>query len=178
MNSLKVFAAFIFGAGIGAGVTYKIVKDKCQAKANEDIEKIRELYLDKTQEVKVEIVTPNPVEEAEKAKNKPDIFGYASKLKEEGYVDYAKTIKEEPTIESDISYISDVEFGEEDEYDVIILTYYADGVLTDDTDEPIDGFMDTVGNFTTHFDGDICYVRNDRLKAYYEIDRDYSNYGD
>lgn len=181
MNEVKIFLAFVAGAGIGSAVTYKLVKDKFQKKANEDIEAIRELYSEKKPDEKIEENIPQSTE-AEKAKNKPDIMEYASKLKESGYVDYSRSVvAEEETMSKDISYISIDEFGEDELYDTIILTYYADGVLTDETDEPIDDFMDIVGNFTTHFgeyDDDICYVRNDRRKAYYEIDRDYSNFGE
>ena len=74
------------------------------------------------------------------------------------------------------------EFGEFDDYETISLTYYADGVLTDDMDEPIEDVDGLVGvDSLSHFgeyEDDSVFVRNDRMKADYEILSDLRNYSD
>ena len=77
-------------------------------------------------------------------------------------------------MEDDRPYvISPDEFGELDDYDLISLTYYADEVLADDIDEIVEDVDDVVGlDSLTHFgeyEPDSVFVRNDRLKADYEI---------
>ena len=69
--------------------------------------------------------------------------------------------------------ISPDEFGEADDYDMISLTYYADKVLADDWNDPIEDIEATVGSDSlTHFgeyEEDSVFVRNDRLRVDYEI---------
>ena len=73
------------------------------------------------------------------------------------------------------------EFGEED-YAVISLNYYADGVLADDWDKVIEDVENTVGeDFANHFgeyEDDSVFVRNDELEKDYEILLDMRNYSD
>ena len=79
-----------------------------------------------------------------------------------------------------IEVIPPDEFGEYDDYDLIGLTYYANDVLTDDGDFPIDDPEEVVGpdalDSFGEWEDDTVYVRNDTLKCYYEICRDNSEY--
>ena len=63
--------------------------------------------------------------------------------------------------------ITPEEFGSQYDYDPVSLTYYADGVLTDDNNEEVDDISDIVPvDFADHFgeyEDDSVYVRNDRL---------------
>ena len=81
-----------------------------------------------------------------------------------------------------IEVIPPDEFGEDDDYDLISITYYADGVLADDGNYPIDDVEDTVGpdalDSFGEWEDDAVYVRNDKRKCYYEILRDVENYSD
>ena len=74
------------------------------------------------------------------------------------------------------------EFGEFEEYETISLTYYADQVLADDNNEPVEDVEETVGFASLgHFgeyEDDSVFVRNDRLKCDYEILLDSRNYAD
>jgi hypothetical protein len=78
--------------------------------------------------------------------------------------------------------ISPDEFGEIDGYAEITLTYYADGYLTDDQDELVEDVDGTVGyKSLEHFgdyEDDAVHVRNDNLKADYEILLDVRDYAD
>ena len=73
-------------------------------------------------------------------------------------------------------------FGEDCEYETITLTRYSDGVVADENDEPLDDFEDVIGtdweNRFGEYEPDAVYVRNDILKADYEILRDNRKYSD
>ena len=74
------------------------------------------------------------------------------------------------------------ELGEADGYEVESLTYYADGVLTDDWDHPIEDVVGYVGeDFSSHFgeyEEDAVHIRNDILKKDFEILKDLTNFAD
>ena len=78
--------------------------------------------------------------------------------------------------------ISPDDFGEEDDYEIESLNYYADGVLTDDWDNIIGNVDDIVGEESLeHFgeyETDTVFVRNDRLRTYFEVMRDLRRYED
>ena len=78
--------------------------------------------------------------------------------------------------------ITPEEFGENNHYDRITLTYYADHVLADENDEIIRDVEETIGfgslNHFGEYEADIVYVQNDILKCYYEITRDLRKYED
>lgn len=62
-----------------------------------------------------------------------------------------------------------------DGYERISLTYYADGVLADEDNEPVDDIEEIVGDGLEHFgeyEEDSVFVRNDAKKCDYEILRD------
>ena len=69
--------------------------------------------------------------------------------------------------------ISPEEYGERDGYDLYSYTYYADKVLADEYNEPIEDVDSIIGlESLKHFGeygDDSVYVRNDELKADYEI---------
>ena len=72
------------------------------------------------------------------------------------------------------------EFGEKDNYEQISLTYYIDGILADDFDEPIDDIDDVIGltavNHFGEYEPDSVFVRNDERKCDYEVLLDQREY--
>ena len=80
--------------------------------------------------------------------------------------------------------ISPDEFGDQDGYDKVSLTYYSDGTVTDDDDRAMNEneVEETIGKDSlTHFgeyEDDSVFVRNDRLKADYEILMDQRTYAE
>jgi hypothetical protein len=162
---------FTVGAAIGSAVTWKYIKTKYERIAQEEIDSVKEVFFKKKQEAD------------EKA-----AYEEMARL----YSD----VRPEPTVERDFReevehmedgprVISPDEFGElGDEYETMSLTYYADGVLADDMDEPIDDVDDIVGTESlNHFgdydgDEDSVFVRNDRMRCDYEILRDTRNYSE
>lgn len=78
--------------------------------------------------------------------------------------------------------IPPTEFDMLDDYDVIELTYFSDGVLVDDDGQVITNIDAVVGEESLkHFgeyEDDCVHVRNDRLKCDYEIIKDLETYAD
>ena len=74
------------------------------------------------------------------------------------------------------------EYGELHAYETLNLNYYADGVLTDDLDNPIEDVESLVpADFADHFgeyDDNAVFVRNDNLECDYEILRDLRKFTD
>ena len=205
----KVFAnfvMFIIGAAIGFAVTWKLVKTKYEQIAQEEIDSVKETFskLEKQAEnyspddtTIVKNFTDDNVNDDAMQKDYESILKDHKYLnidedrndedRSNSYTKYTleKTRKEDLDMEYNRPYvISPEEFDDNDEYNVISLTYYADGVLTDDMDEPIDpeDIDDLVGkDFADHFgeyEENSIFVRNDAMQTDYEILRDLQRYNE
>ena len=73
------------------------------------------------------------------------------------------------------------EFEDDDSYETIYLTYYADGILADEMDKPVK-IENTVGKEALkHFgeyEDDMLHVRDDKGKIYYEVAKDNRKFSD
>ena len=181
-NKVKELFMFASGVAIGSVVTWKFLETKYEQLIQEEIESVREVYKrdyepsEPAECIEEEIGSMQKA--ADDAKDKPSIVEYASMLQKEGYTDYSAISKKEE--KKEVAAIVDgpyvippEEFGEFDEYRQISLTYYSDGVLTDDNNDIIDDVEEVVGSESLkHFgeyEDDAVHVRNDRLKCDYEI---------
>lgn len=190
MKLFKGLCIFAAGALAGAAVAARVVRDKYQQEAEEEIAEMREYY----RELRKENVEKYPVQneevESEKEENTKDEYNKIVK----DYTNYTqyndietkenkKEEKEERTNYE--PFIIDVEeFGEDPTYDTATLTYYKDKVLTDDLDDVIDYSVAGEENlkiFDEHPDCKAIYVRDDIYMVDYEIIRDpyqYDEYDD
>ena len=183
MSKLSTVVAFIAGAAVGCIVSWGYNKAKYEKRAKEEIEMKQEV-IDR-REARIE---ENRIK-AEAAIQKPDLTEYNAKLRKEGYTNYSTSSNSlndrvGPN-DSGIPYvISPEQFGENEEYDTLSLTYYADGVLTDSQDDPItfDEVESIVGPDALksfgEYEDDSVFVRDDELKNDYEILLDGRNYAD
>lgn len=194
MKLFKGLCIFAAGALAGAAVAARVVRDKYQQEAEEEIAEMREYY----RELRKNAKTPNEdkmLEEdennkEEKEENTKDEYNKIVK----DYTNYTqyndtetkenkKEEKEERTNYE--PFIIDVEeFGEDPTYDTATLTYYKDKVLTNDLDDIIDYSVAGEENlkiFDEHPDCKAIYVRDDIYMVDYEILRDpyqYDEYDD
>lgn len=193
-DNFKGLLIFTIGAAVGSIATYKLVKTKAEeianAKSDSEIEEIREYYDNLVKQLKKseeESDDSNETVSAETVKvtNKPNLSEYTSKLEESGYVDYSTT-KKDYKVEEDKDipepYIIDPEeYGDMEGYDFDELTLWADGVLTDNFDEPVD-INSTIGeDALNHFgedEDDVIHVRNDARQMDYEVLRVLEKYSD
>ena len=181
MNStLNNVLIFVTGVAIGSAITWKLLDTKYEMLMSEESESIKtelkRLY---------GIETKSETEDKQDTEQQTaDIREYAAKLAEQRYTDYTDiTTLEKKEVAKVKPYIIEPErYGEIYEYDTISLTYYADGVLADDSDEKIEDVDEIVGaDSLEHFgeyEEDCVFVRNDELKCDYEILRDYRKYSD
>ena len=163
---------FIFAAGVVAGAVAGayLVKDKVMADAKQEIEEVREYYKSKKETKKEE----KPVEEKEETKveEKEEYQEITRK-----YTNYNKIEETPKQAVNDMPYmINPEDFGEEEGYDTLTLTYFADRVLVDDVDDVIDDPDPVVGlenlKVFDEFNASAIYVRNDIWKTDFEILKD------
>lgn len=177
MNN-KIVNIFLFtvGAAIGSAVTWKLVKTKYEKMAITEIDAIRKFYFEKVDEMTQR--EKESINTMETLRDRVAALGYTPSEEKE-----TNTEKEGEQMPKDKPYVvSPDEFGEEDDYEIESLNYYADGVLTDDWDNIIGNIDDIVGEESLeHFgeyETDTVYVRNDRLRTYFEVMRDLRRYED
>lgn len=191
MNKTVNFTMFILGAAIGSVVTWKYIKHKYEQIAQDEIDSVKEVFLKRETDISLD---ENSRSKAEHAKDKPSVVEYAARLREQGYTtNYSngeKNEKEEskpmrvlitrPLADNKPYVISPEEFGDQEDYDKISLTYYADKRLADDNDELVEDVDNVVGldslNSFGEYEDDSVFVRNDILKCDYEILLDQRKY--
>lgn len=177
-NKLFNVLTFIVGAAVGSAVTWKLLKTKYEQIAQEEIDSVKEVYSRRSESAKKPDEEPH--EEEYNLGQKVADLGYTSW---DQYIEESNRRKEDEPMLRDRPYvIPPEEFGDADGYDCISLNYYADGVLTDDWDNPIEDVESMVGKESlTHFgeyEDDSVFVRNDHMKAEFEILLDSRNFSD
>lgn len=202
MKLFKGLCIFAAGALAGAAVATRVVREKYQQEAEEEIAEMRDYY----RELRKNAKTPDEdkmLEEDENSKEEKeenDKNEYDEIVK--GYTNYTQYLskaaakyfdtetkenkKEEKEERTNYEpFIIDVEeFGEDPTYDTATLTYYKDKVLTNDLDDVIDYSVAGEENlkiFDEHPDCKAIYVRDDIYMVDYEIIRDpyqYDEYDD
>lgn len=169
-STLSKFLIFAAGAAVGSAVSWRILKPYYEQIAREEIESVKETFARR----KAEFIS----------NDKEDIQPTEEETKE--YNDLADEYRMSDSRKEDHMtrpyVIPPEEFGDYPDYERVSLTYYADGVLTDENDDPIDDVEDVVGedSLTTFgkFEDDSVFVRDDELKRDYEILADTRRYAD
>ena len=171
-NTLICVLAFSSGAAVGAAVSWRLLKTKYEQIAQEEIDSVKEMYSTSEETDDEEYAVEGIAEETTKPKEE-----YATILESEGYTNYSNVKTEKggsAIMDTERPYvISPDEYGEFEGYDTETLTYYKDGIVTDDQDniiEDVDGLIgeDSLKTFGQYED-DAVHVRNDALKTDYEI---------
>lgn len=182
---MKGFLLFAAGAVAGAITGAVLVKNKVMADAQQEIEEVREYYKNKKQEEKKveQVEETKSIEEPKEEAEEEEQEEYKEITKR--YVDYsnpnkAVEIPKNYMQAEDEPYVIDPEeFGgnEEEGWDVMTLTYFADKVLVDDVDDVIEDPDPVVGLenlkvFDEFPDAMSVYVRNEVWRTDFEILRD------
>lgn len=172
--SIKIGLSFVLGAAVGSGTTFYFLKSYFEKREEENVQSVKDtleqIYKKEVDEKKEEIdeVFEEPEFVMDETEN-VDAIEYAKILAKNRYAS-----KNEDTEKKERPYvISPKDFGEYEEYTKISLLYTADSVLLDENYEPIENPNSSVGLASLeHFgeyEDDAVHVRNDRLKADYEI---------
>ena len=175
-RGIKYLFAFSLGAAAGVAASWHFLKTKYEQITKEEVESFKEYWSNRNaEENNITEDEPAPEEESELSKT---LRMYDDILDEEDYIENKE--EEGSKVLNKPVVISPNELGEIEDYDIIDLVYYSDGVLTDDKCGPIKDIANTVGaDFANHFgqyEPDAVHIRNDRLKCYYEILADEEQY--
>jgi uncharacterized protein YneF (UPF0154 family) len=185
MNSKVVgVVAFLTGAAVGVFATWRVLKEQYERRAEEDIQSVREMYARRGYKIDNDKSVEEPTEvdyEAVKEVNKQLVadLGYDSAIIEKN----EENEKKGEPIAMDKPYVIDpMDSGNGGEYEIVSLTYYSDGVLVDESGEPIEDMESMIGvNPLDHFgeyEDDSVFVRDDDLRIDYEILRDFGTYAE
>lgn len=194
MKLFKGLCIFAAGALAGAAVAARVVREKYQQEAEEEIAEMRDYYRELRKNAKtpdedkmLEEDENSKEEKEENTKNEYDeiVKGYTN-YTQYNDIETKENKKEEKEERTNYEpFIIDVEeFGEDPTYDTATLTYYKDKVLTNDLDDVIDYSVAGEENlkiFDEHPDCKAIYVRDDIYMVDYEILRDpyqYDEYDD
>ena len=166
----KVFltvTAFAFGAASGSVAAWYISKKKYEQIIQEEIDSVKKVFANRVQEEPKELEEKDTEAEEEIMKKeietaKVDYNKIASS--------YNKTSNKDDVVDPYV--ISPDEFGSDEEYSIVSLTYHADFKLVDGEGELVDiestvGYM-SLGNFGEYED-DCVHVRNENTKIDYEV---------
>ena len=186
---------FTVGAAVGSAVTWKLVKNKYEQIANEEIASVKEEYADLLGRMKTKLKKDCSCENSTDAEN--DI--YTDDYDQAEYDELASIYRSSDEDEEDseegckwdldedeVPYMNAPYVITPDDfsssppgYNAQPLNYFADGVLADDwgvvldLDETIG--EDSVEHFGEYVD-DVVYVRDERLEIDYEVTRDPRTY--
>lgn len=171
---------FTTGTAIGSIVTWKLVKTKYEQLNKEDLESMREYYENKYRNEKTVMDVEPECDDTESVEGEVNREEYDNIINENGYDNVKENEEEEDDDMIEPYVIAPEEYWEAD-YPTISLTYYeGDDTLADDDDKIIKNVDELVGeDFASHFgeyEEDSVYIRNDNVKAVYEILRDYGSY--
>lgn len=197
MGKLRTTVAFFVGATLGGATTWYFLKDKYAQLAEEEINSVKEAFAQKERKQMdgiLKVYREGPEEGAThavmaKVQEKGSIADYARRVQNGEPMKYSKTSvppKPETSAKSKNTgehpyVIPPEEFAELDGYTPISLTYFADGVLSDESGAVIDDVEEIVGDGLDHFgeyEDDSVFIRNDAKRCDYEILRDERTYGE
>lgn len=173
---------FTAGAAIGVAVTHKYFKTKYERIAQEEIDSVKRAFSESQQSEPTEGSTEN---DGASAPNPEEVAAYNAIVTQQGYSDSdapVKSVGKEVEGVSRPYVISPADFDTEDDYEAYSLTYYEDGVLADEQNNPIENVDEMVGldslNHFGEYEDDAVHVRNDAMQCDFEILRDLRNYSD
>ena len=160
---------FAFGGAVGAGASWYFWKEYHRKRADEEIQSVKDAFASK----KAEEGKSEKKEVQMTVDLEADSVAY-EKERQSKLQDYRAMVRE----------IRPEEFDTLDNYDAVCYTYYADGVLVDEDEDPLEipEIATAIGlDFASHFgdyDEDSVHIRNDLRHIDYEIVRDLRKYGD
>lgn len=195
----KLFNVLLFatGAAVGSLVTWKVMTIKREQIIQEEIDSFKETYAlcmggknnephDDSDELDESDDEEDPFDEDDS--EMIDYAKLASRYGQPSGEDAETDEKGEGNDEDEVSYINgpyiiepkDFADGNFD-HDCHCISYYADGVLADDWGVKLD-IEETIGEEALDHFGDfaedVIHVRNERLKADYEVAKDPRKYSD
>lgn len=170
MTTWNKLAIFVTGIVLGSAITWNYAKTKYAKIADEEIASVKATFKSEKSN-----------EDSDICKEKNDIEKMEELAIANRYVTHDKVIKKEETDMNEPYVISPDDF-DENGYEIVSLTYYADDVLTDEHDIVIRNRDKLIGKGSLtkfgEYEEDSVFVRDDERKIDYEILADTRNYHD
>lgn len=170
MTTWNKLAIFVTGIVLGSAITLNYAKTKYAKIADEEIASVKAAFKSEKSN-----------EDSDICEEKNDIDKMEELAIANKYVTHDKVIKKEETDMNEPYVISPDDF-DENGYEIVSLTYYADDVLTDEHDNVIRNRDKLIGKGSLtkfgEYEEDSVFVRDDERKIDYEILADTRNYHD
>lgn len=186
-TNVLMFAA---GAAVGSAVTYKVLKTKYEQIIQTEVEAFKKEYVEVMNNMQEQAgeesdddeephqINWDELEDLDEDDSDDEIAEYANLTNlyssEKGGAEKVEVAK--PYV------ISPYDFGEEDDYHQIELTYYADGILEDEDYEIVTDVDELIGvgslNTFGEYEDDSVFVRNERLRTDFSILKDPRTYAE
>lgn len=170
MTTWNKLAIFVTGIVLGSAITLNYAKTKYAKIADEEIASVKAAFKSEKSN-----------EDSDICEEKNDIEKMEELAIANRYVTHDKVIKKEETDMNEPYVISPDDF-DENGYEIVSLTYYADDVLTDEHDNVIRNRDKLIGKDSLtkfgEYEEDSVFVRDDERKIDYEILADTRNYHD
>lgn len=170
MTTWNKLAIFVTSIVLGSAITWNYAKTKYAKIADEEIASVKAAFKSEKSN-----------EDSDICKEKNDIEKMEELAIANRYVTHDKVIKKEETDMNEPYVISPDDF-DENGYEIVSLTYYADDVLTDEHDNVIRNRDKLIGKDSLtkfgEYEEDSVFVRDDERKIDYEILADTRNYHD
>jgi len=170
MTTWNKLAIFVTGIVLGSAITLNYAKTKYAKIADEEIASVKAAFKSEKSN-----------EDSDICEEKNDIEKMEELAIANRYVTHDKVIKKEETDMNEPYVISPDDF-DENGYEIVSLTYYADDVLTDEHDNVIRNRDKLIGKDSLtkfgEYEEDSVFVRDDERKIDYEILADTRNYRD
>lgn len=205
MSKISTTLALIAGIAIGGASAWYVAKARYEEMLEEDVSSTKQAFHAKEKALAEEIANlkgqiallqGESVDEPKEAGASPTVLA-SNKNQEKGDINaYAQQVQHinnytqrtkapmPKTPERDVEapyVISPDEFGELDGYTLISLTYFDDGILSDEKGVIIEDPEEIVGDALEHFgeyEEDSVFVRSDPKRCDYEILRDLRSYAE
>ena len=198
-NFIFAMIGFVVGGLAGGFATYKYMERKMEERIDAEAAAMRERYreyfaskIERRNEKKTYLkakvdaaedkgsIVAKIVENYEKKynldgeTNEEDVYNGDDEYETGENIGRVELLTDDVDFHEEPFVIDESQLSEYVTYDVVCLIYFADGVLTDDWEMPVEDPVFTVG---TEYERilqteDIMYVRNDRLRCYFEIAKD------
>lgn len=186
-NGIKNVIIFTLGAAAGSVASWYFLRTKYERLAQEEIDSVKEAFARRLDEIEGIGDKEDPYAELS-----PQDFGKNEKI------NYASIVATHYGITNDegkggsdtmevgtLPYtVSPEDYGEIDDYETDSFTYYADGVVTDMDDNPLDDdeIEEKLGKSNLlkfgEYEDDAIFVRNEMLHKDYEVLKDERNFSD
>lgn len=170
MNNKLYFLAFVLGLGVGIYGTADYFRAKYKARSDEEIEEVREVYREKTTDLKKKDNLQKESVKPVTSLDKPPLSELKKELEKTNRI-ISESRYDDPAPGPYV--ISPEDFGSTFEYDSVALVYYADGVLVDEDNNVVEDAESLIGDEALdhigEYEPDSVHVRNDEKRCDYEV---------